>query len=786
MSRPTDPWHVREDVLDPERAAAQASVLALANGHLGVRGLLDEGQPGAGPGTLLASAHEEHPFTYAEPAYGYPDTDERIVPVADGWSVRLLVDGVPFDTATGCLHRHERTLDLRAGVLDRAVTWTSPDGPTVRITSRRLVSFTRPELAAVEYTVHAVDGVHVELQPFRCTASSVHGDAGAAGGGTRGPADDSPPHASDDEDPAVLTQACAHGTGRSWSRELVPTTGTHVLVVADHVASSPEGVAVQPSASGHTTSVAATLAAGQSVRLLLTVAHAAGAGVAPHELEARAVRVLDDARAVGWERLQDEQRAFLGDVWARCDVEVDGDAELQQAVRFALFQVVQAAASLQVGGIRAKGLTGDGYHGHTFWDADTFVVPVLTQLLPGAAARHLAWRHSTLPTAVERARVLHLDGAAHPWRTITGPECSGYWPAGSAAVHVNAAVADAAVRHLVATGDDAFGREVALDLVTHAARFWVSLGHHGRGGFHLDGVTGPDEYSALGDDNTYTNLMAQRNLRDAVALVARYPDAPGARAVTEQDRDRWTRAADEMAVPRDPVTGITEQSAGYLRRKVWDFDAWDAKQYPLDDNAPYEALYRHQVVKQADLVLALHLAGDAFTADQKRRDFDHYETLTVRDSSLSAPAQAVVAAEVGHLDLAYAYTRETALIDLDDLHGSAADGLHVAALAGTWTALVAGFGGLRDVDGRLHLRPRLPRRLTRLRFRVAWRGSLVDVEVEPGAATYRLVRGRAIDLMHDDDPVRLTAEEPVQRRTTGPLPPPSDPPRQPPGREPLA
>lgn len=782
MSRPTDPWHVREDTLDPERAAAQASVLALANGHVGVRGLLDEGQSGAGPGTLLASAHEEHPFTYAEPAYGYPDTDERVVPVADGWTVRLLVDGVPFDTTTGSLHRHERTLDLRGGVLDRTVTWTSPAGPTVQVTSRRLVSLVRPELAAVEYEVRAVDGVRVELQPFRCTASPDPDDGTGAGTGER-----TAPHASDDADPAVLTQACEHGTGRSWSRELVPTTGIHVLVVADHAVTAPDGVPVRASASGHTTGFAATLAAGQSVRLHLTVAHVAAAGVPPHELAAQAARVLDDARSAGWQRLQDEQRAFLDDVWARCDVEVDGDPELQQAVRFALFQVVQSAACLRSGGVRAKGLTGDGYHGHTFWDADTFVVPVLTQLLPDAAARHVAWRHSTLPTAVERARVLHLDGAAHPWRTITGPECSGYWPAGSAAVHVNAAVADAAVRHLTATGDDAFGRRVALDLVTHAARFWVALGHHERGAFHLDGVTGPDEYSALGDDNTYTNLLAQRNLRDAVTLVARYADEPAARDVTRQELDRWARAADEMAVPRDPLTGLTEQSAGYLRREVWDFDAWDAKQYPLDDNAPYEALYRHQVVKQADLVLALYLAGDAFTADQKRRDFDHYETLTVRDSSLSAPAQAVVAAEVGHLDLAYAYTRETALIDLDDLHGSAADGLHVAALAGAWTALVAGFGGLREVDGRLHLRPRLPRRLTRLRFRVAWRGSLVEVEVLPGTATYRLVHGPAIELVHDGDPVRLAAPEPVQRRATVPVPPErSAAPRQPPGREPLA
>ncbi|WNB87518.1 glycosyl hydrolase family 65 protein [Cellulomonas sp. ATA003] len=452
-------------------------------------------------------------------------------------------------------------------------------------------------------------------------------------------------------------------------------------------------------------------------------------------------------------------------------------------MRFTVLQVVQAAARTEGVGIRAKGLTGTGYHGHTFWDADTFVLPVLNHALPTAAAHHLRWRHTTLPQAVRRAAELGLAGAAFPWRTITGRECSGYWPAGTAAHHITADVADAAVRHGVATGDATFAAEVAVDLVVHAARLWLSLGHHARDGFRIDGVTGPDEYSALADNNTYTNLMARRNLRAADELAARYPHRADRLGVTADERAAWCAAADAMVVPVDDELGVTEQSEGFTRHAAWDFAATGPDDYPLDSHAPYGALYRRQVVKQADLVVAHHLAGDAFDLDRKRRDFAYYEPLTVRDSSLSAPSQAVVAAEVGHADLALAYVRETALIDLRDLDGTTHEGLHVAALAGAWTALVAGFGGLRDHDGGLHLRPTLPPALAGLRFRLLRHDALVEVRIARSGVTYRLVRGSGVDLTHDGQPVRLTPAEPVADLPLVVVPQVPAPP-QPPGRGP--
>jgi alpha,alpha-trehalose phosphorylase len=400
----------------------------------------------------------------------------------------------------------------------------------------------------------------------------------------------------------------------------------------------------------------------------------------------------------------------------------------------------------------------------------------------------LRWRYNTLPAAKERARQLGFQGAAFPWRTINGEEASGYWPAGTAAFHVNADIADAVVRYVAATGDDAFERDTGLELLVETARLWRSLGHHDHAGaFHLDGVTGPDEYSAISDDNAYTNLMAQANLEAAADAAERHPRHAAALGVTDEETAAWRDAAAAMALPYNDDLGVHEQSVGYTRHQVWDFPGTGEDRYPLMLHVPYFDLYRKQVVKQADLVLAMYLRGDAFTEEQKARNFAYYEPLTVRDSSLSAYCQSVVAAEVGHLQLAYDYLGESALIDLEDLENNARDGLHIAALAGTWTALVAGFGGMRLCAGqdgdRIRFAPRLPEALSRIAFRLLFRGRRLRVEVRRNRATYTLADGEPLEVLHYEEPFTLAAGAPVVREL--PQLTHRAAPAQPPGRAPL-
>jgi alpha,alpha-trehalose phosphorylase len=523
---------------------------------------------------------------------------------------------------------------------------------------------------------------------------------------------------------------------------------------------------------------------GRPLRIVKLVAYGWSHERTQPALRDQVAAALLAARRTGWDALLAEQRAYLDDFWATGDVELEGDPELQQAVRFALFQILSAGARAEGRAIPAKGLTGTGYDGHSFWDTDLFIAPVLTYTVPSAAADALRWRHSTLPTAKERARDLGLRGAAFPWRTINGEECSGYWPAGTAAFHVNADVAASVLHYVNATGDHAFERDVGVDILVETARLWRSIGHYDlEGNFRIDGVTGPDEYSAIADNNVYTNLMAQRNLRGAVGACQRHRDKALELGVTPEEMADWRAAAERVLIPYDAKLGVHQQSEGFTQHEPWDFAATRPDQYPLLLHFTYFDLYRKQVVKQPDLVLAMQICGEAFTPEQRARNFEYYERITVRDSSLAACTEAVAAADACHLRLALDYAAEAALMDLDDVEHNARDGLHVASLAGTWIAVVMGFGGLRGHGDVLALAPRLPDGLTRLSFSVLRRGLCLRVDATTREARYTLTRGAGpLGITHHGEQLQVTASAPVVR----PIPPAAEPKplTQPPGREP--
>ncbi|MDX3521882.1 glycoside hydrolase family 65 protein [Streptomyces scabiei] len=771
-----DPWILREQRLHLDVLPQSESVFALSNGHIGWRGNLDEGEPHGLPGSYLNGVHELHPLPYAEAGYGYPESGETVIDVTNGKILRLLVDDEPFDLRHGRLRRHERVLDLRAGVLRRSCEWTSPAGTTVRVRSTRLVSFTQRAIAAVAYEVEAVDGdTRVVVQSELVANEQLparEGDPRAAVALTT---------------PLEPEEHFADGT-RLRLVHRTRRSGLRVGAAADHVVTGPgdltTGVESRDDVARLT--VTTVLAPGQRLRVEKAVAHGWSATRSLPAVADQVDAALSAAAHSGWQGLVDEQRSFLDDFWARADVEVDGDEEIQQAVRFALFHVLQAGARAEQRAIPAKGLTGSGYDGHAFWDTETFVLPLLTHTAPGAVAEALRWRRNTLPAARARAAQLGLKGAAFPWRTISGSERSAYWPAGTAAFHVNAAVAAAVVRHVTATGDTDFERDTGVELLVETARLWRSLGHHDQhGAFHIDGVTGPDEYSAVVDDNTYTNLMARANLLAAADAVERHPDRAAHLGVEDEESAAWRDAAHAMHVPYDHERGVHEQHAGFTRHQRWDFENTGPDQYPLMLHFPYFDLYRKQVVKQADLVLAMYTCGDRFDDDQTARNFAYYEPLTVRDSSLSACCQAVVAARVGHLDLAHDHLTESALMDLADLEHNTRDGLHIASLAGTWTALVAGFGGMRCDGPTVAFTPRLPERLSRLAFTVGLAGACLRVEIEPRHATYELLTGDSLTLRHHGEPVTLHGDKPRRLDIPAPEPPgpaPASPPHRRPGR----
>ena len=772
---PIEPWQVRETRLDLNLLAQSESLFALSNGHIGLRGNLDEGEPYGLPGTYLNSFYEIRPLPYAEAGFGYPEAGQTVVDVTNGKLIRLSVDDEPFDVRYGELMGHERVLDLRAGTLTRRAHWRSPAGKRVRVTSTRLVSLTQRSVAAIEYIVEAID----EFCRVTVQSELVANE-------------DQPQTSGDPRVSAILEHpldAVEHETTEHRSLLMHRTRASELMMAAvmDHEIEVPGRVEASTEARADVarTTVICGLRPGQQLRIVKYLAYGWSSLRSRPALRDQAAAALTGARYSGWQGLVDGQRKYLEKFWDSADVEVEGDPAIQQAVRFGLFHVLQSSARAERRAIPSKGLTGSGYDGHTFWDTEGFVLPVLTYTAPHAAADSLRWRAATLDLARDRANELGLEGAAFPWRTIRGQECSGYWPAGTAAWHINADIAMAFERYRIVTGDQSLEDDCGLKVLGDTARLWISLGHHDRHGiWHLDGVTGPDEYTAIVRDNVFTNLMAAHNLRAAAEACARNPGAAHNLGVSTEEMATWRDAADAARIPYDEELGVHPQCEGFTTLAEWDFE--NNTTYPLLLHEPYVRLYPAQVVKQADLVLAMQWQSHVFTPDQKARNVDYYERRMVRDSSLSACTQAVMCAEVGHLELAHDYTYEAALIDLRDLHQNTRDGLHMASLAGAWTALVAGFGGLRDDEGVLELDPQLPDGISALRFRLRWREFRLKVDITHVDVTYTLRDGPGGTLVirHAGEDLELSSDLPVTvevkpREPLLPAPP------QPPGREPL-
>jgi len=767
-------WSVRETELHLDLLPQTESIFALSNGHIGLRGNLDEGEPFGLPGTYLNSVYEQRPLPYAEGGYGYPESGQTVINVTNGKIIRLLVDDEPFDIRYGDIQEHERELDLRAGVLRRKVQWTSPTGRAIKVSCVRMVSFTQRSVVAISYEVEPVNAaVRVVVQSELVTNEAMPEKAG------------DPRVGAVLKSPLICDEHKVEGTHGVMVHH-TNVSGLRIGTAMDNLVEGPPDTVIESESYPDTVrvSITAPLKVGERLRIVKFVTYGWSGQRSLPAVHDQVVAALSAARSTGWDGLLAEQRAYLDDFWARSDIEIEGDPEIQQAARFALFHVLQAGARAERRPIPAKGLTGPGYDGHAFWDTEIFVLPVLTLTSPNTVADALRWRHSILDLAKQRARQLGLNGAAFPWRTIHGEECSGYWPAGTAAFHINADIAYAVTQYVSSTGDTAFEEEIGLELLVETARLWRSLGYlDATDWFRIDGVTGPDEYSAIADNNVYTNLMAQHNFRAAAEAVQRYPDKAHTLHVDVEEAANWREAAERMFIPYDEHLGVTPQDETFTEHEVWNMAGTRPEQYPLLLHFPYFDLYRKQVIKQADLVLAMQLRGDAFTPEQKARNFAYYEPLTVRDSSLSANTQAVLAAEVGQLQLAYDYLDEAAFMDLHDLEHNVQDGVHIASLAGAWTALVAGFGGLRSYNGSLSFAPQLPGDITRIAFHIMFLGRRLRVEMTATEATYHLLEGSPLQVRHHGDEITLSVDEPVNR----PIPPTKAGPRptQPPGREPM-
>jgi alpha,alpha-trehalose phosphorylase len=760
---PVDEWKLIEKRFNRRYLGRVETLLSLSNGYLGMRGTHDEGRPVVERGTYINGFHEIWPIQHAEEAFGFATTGQTILNVPDARTFHLYVDDEPLYLATADLRSYERSLDMRRGTLTRELEWLTPAGKRIRVRSERLVSFEHRHLMAVTYEVTVLDnGAPVVISSHIRNQQDDRDRGGdprkARGFGHR----------------VLVPQGHEADDYRAVLRYKVADSGMTLACAIDHVIETDNEHTCHSEADEDLGKLVVVVDAepGQTIRIHKFATYHTSRSTPTIQLADRCHRTLDRAVRDGFDDLLTAQCSYLDDFWERSDVVVRGNPAVQQAMRWNMFQLIQAAGRAEGTGIPAKGLTGSAYEGHYFWDTEIYVLPFLTYTAPRIARNLLRFRHSLLDDARRRAREVSQRGGLFPWRTINGEEASAYYEAGTAQYHINADIVYALRRYVEATGDTELLHTLGAEILVETARLWADLGFHrddGNGTFHIYGVTGPDEYTTLVNDNTYTNLMARLNLRFAADVVSdiRRGDADGYAllhrdtGVTVEEIAEWRNAAESMFIPYDTARGIHPQDTNFLDKEVWDFAATPRDKYPLLLHFHPLVIYRFQVIKQADIVLAMFLLDHEFSREQKRRNFDYYDPLTTGDSSLSPCIQSIIAADLGYEDKAVEYFRNAALMDLADVAGNTADGVHVASAGGVWMAAVYGFGGLRDSDGTLAFEPRLPQTWDGLHFPLQWRGQRIDVDVGHDEVVYELADGDPLTITHQGEQVELKAGEAV-------------------------
>lgn len=724
-------YRIEHDDFAPHTLPLEETLFHCANGYLGVRSNFEEGQPEGirgVRGTYINAFYDTHPIHHPEKLYGFSETGEKILNVTDVQTIGVSVNGETVNLNTLNTSGYQRFLDMRKGFSGRMAVWTGESGKSIRISARRLASFVMPELFVLEYTIEALDQLTISLDPIVYgSVSNYH----------------------DPADPRVS------GTAFSpLSVESVTVDGTRIMVMSrtgesalqlctgvDHLIMNSNG-SVLPVTATQTRDAALLhiekrLNPGDRVTI---VKKAVFCDSLRHDNpQKRTVELLDSLHGDKFDDILSRQETYLASFWEAAAVSIEGDDESLRGLLFNIYHLLQCAPRDQYSHIPAKGLSGEGYEGHYFWDTEVYMLPFFLYTRPSLARNLLEYRYTTLSEARNHARELgHSRGAAYPWRTITGRECSAYYPSGSAQYHINADIAWAIWRYWEATHDEEFLYTRAAEILFETARIWLETGNFSRGRFHIHTVTGPDEYTCLVNNNYFTNAMARQNLRFACEIW----DQMGVHASAERETlcrkidlspdepELWGKAAETMVLPHDQELDINPQDDSFLDKPVWDFESTPDSNYPLLLHYHHMTLSRFQVCKQADTILAYLLLDSDEKHSTMRNSYNWYEKITTHDSSLSYAAFSLMAARLDDPEKAYRYYARTVSLDLEDIQKNTRDGIHAANMGGTWMATIQGFGGFRPVHGIPSFTPCLPPRWNRLSYRIRFRGTVIQVCID--------------------------------------------------------
>lgn len=766
---PVEEWTVTEESFDRKTNYRNETTFSLSNGYIGTRGTFEEAydldiDTGL-EGNYVNGFYESEKIRYGEANFGSPLYSQSLLNLPNLKETQLYVDGELFDMGKGQVEGYARRLHMKEGYLERSLVWTSPAGKSVRIRTERLVSFEMEHIMASCY----------EATPLNFSGkirfvSKIQGDVENHTRKTNPIVDYGPFGRKLDMEKLWQKEGQLYYEGTTQTSKLTVGCGSC------HRVSMGKSCTIQGGVSGLEASCVLEMeaAAGETVVLEKVICYATSLEMEKGKLESFVESELAQAEKTGYGGLKKAQQEYLGKFWETADIKIEGkeSAALIQGLHFNMFHILQSAARNGRNGMGAKGLSGEGYEGHYFWDTEMYVLPVFIYTVPETAKKLLDYRYNTLDKARERARVLgHNSGALFPWRTINGEEASTYYPLGTAQYHINADIAYALSLYLQATGDKEYLKEKGAELLIETARVWADVGSFAQckgGRYCICCVTGPDEYNVLVDNNFYTNLMAREHLKDAAGAVRwlmekepdRYRILKEKIDFREEELQLWDEIIEKMYFPYDEEKGIYPMDDGFMMRRPWDEEKIPPeKRAWLYENYHPLFIMRHRMSKQADAILGMYLHSNLFTEEEIRKNYDFYQGVTLHHSSLSTCIFGIVACSIGHVDEAYRYFMQSARMDLDDHHNNFYAGIHAANMAGTWQAVVNGFGGMRCQRGQLSFNPVLPKEWDKYSFKVYYRGSVLEVTVAKEGAEFYLRGGEHICFWSGEERVELMEGE---------------------------
>ncbi|MPW24439.1 family 65 glycosyl hydrolase [Alkalibaculum sp. M08DMB] len=730
---------LNEQKLDNYNLLLNETLFHNANGYIGVRSVFEEGYPDGFEsirGQYINGFYDFSQMKQAENLYGLTQEKQTMLNIADTQSIILHLEDEKFSMFEGKVLDSIRWVDMEKGVTGRYVQWRSPKGKEIELTIIRMTSFHQLTLFTTSY----------EVKPLNfsgeITIESSHD------GNVLNYTDCNDPRVADDGIRYLTPISCEIKKGASYITSKTTKSNCTITSCVKNILLQDHERQFTIDNNNAICQMTTEANLGGTIKLIKYAVFCDS--IRYEDCREQAGVELEKALSTSLESLYKKQEDYLSVYWNNCDVKIEGDDELSRAMHYNLYQLIQSVGKDEHSNIAPKGLSGEGYEGHYFWDTEMYIEPFFTVTNPSITKNLINYRFSILEMAKENARILgHSKGALYPWRTIMGKECSGYFPAGSAQYHINGDIAYSIIAYYLATKDLSLLKEKGGEIIFETARLWMDTGNFHNDIFYINDITGPDEYTCIVNNNYYTNVIAQYHLNWAVKVydllknTEIFDELVNKIDLKFEEIEDFHAAADAMYLAYDSKLKINPQDDSFLQKRRLDLQKIPKDKFPLLLYYHPLHLYRHQVCKQPDTIMAHFIIEDVQSLETMRNSYDYYEEITTHDSSLSDCIFGIMAAKLGMEEKSFDYFCHSAKLDLKDKHKNTKHGIHTANMGGNYMAIVYGFGGFRLKEEGIFFAPILPVKWVSYQFKISYEDSRIIIIVKEDICCFRLEHGSA-------------------------------------------